>query len=237
MRVLSLQCHSLGRVSSRRGLNGASGRYLLHVLLSECFGDKAPPVWDAKIGDAGGHVLSYSETPMAALQEYAQMKAPPSLYRCVDWGACADKPLPLFPSGMDLGYEVRCVPVVRKASSGSNSSGRTWHEGQELDAFLSEVWEIDDDSVEVDREDVYADWLDGYLERGGAEMHTCRLESFDVRDMTRRHHGQGLTTITRPDATLSGRLTVQGEGSFQECLLSGIGRHTTFGYGMLKIEP
>jgi CRISPR system Cascade subunit CasE len=55
--------------------------------------------------------------------------------------------------------------------------------------------------------------------------------------MTRRdHNGGGTTQIKRPDVTLTGVLTVTESDAFMEVLRSGIGRHKTFGFGMLKIR-
>jgi CRISPR system Cascade subunit CasE len=236
MKMIQLSFSGLGDFSGRRGLEEATEGYVMHSVLAELFGDGAPPVFDA----CGHSVLAYSETTLGDLQSVAGLKAPPRLYRTCVWGDCAEKPMPSVPCGVDVGFEVQCVPTVRKASDGvgENSDGerREWHEGQELDVFLSEAWRRGQDA-DVERASVYRRWLDGHLERGGANLLEMEIKGFCVQKMTRRHHGCGLRTITRPAATLSGRLGVVDPNAFEDLLMSGLGRHTAFGYGMLKLEP
>ena len=135
---------------------------------------------------------------------------------------------------MKLGFELRACPVVRKASDGPK-----WDEGQELDAFLSRVWEIDDPSIDVDREETYINWLRRQFEiRGGAELLSAQMKRFSIERMSRRNHtsNRKLRTIQRPDITLAGKLEVTEADAFKELLKSGIGRHKSFGFGMLKIR-
>jgi CRISPR system Cascade subunit CasE len=43
--------------------------------------------------------------------------------------------------------------------------------------------------------------------------------------------------LKRPDVTLTGHLRVTDGEAFMKLLASGIGRHKSFGFGMLKIRP
>jgi len=45
-----------------------------------------------------------------------------------------------------------------------------------------------------------------------------------------------MKTMKRPDVTLTGTLTVTDSDAFGTLLRSGIGRHKSFGYGMLKVR-
>ncbi|MFB6262624.1 MAG: type I-E CRISPR-associated protein Cas6/Cse3/CasE, partial [Bradymonadaceae bacterium] len=172
--------------------------------------------------------------------------AEPSLYEAVDWDRTATKEMPeRFPQEMNLGFEARVCPVIRKSSAGEgrNQKGekRTWEAGDELDAFLAEAWTSDEDA-EIEREKVYRGWFERQLDnRGGARAvaETVGLKRFTIADMTRRTHGDDrkVRTIKRPDATLVGELQVTDSEQFRELLKSGIGRHKSFGYGMLKVRP
>ena len=218
--------------------------YLVHCALGELFGDRAPkPYCVEGSGQQNGRhlrVLGYADVDDEALHEEAQLGASPTVYDMCDWERSASKPMPgAFAEDLRLRFELRACPVVRKASAGSTADGKQWKKGQELDAFLSRVWEIDDDSVDLDREMVYRDWLERQLEiRGGAEAEAIGMDRFSIERMTRRTHGNGrkVRTIQRPDVTLTGRLKVTDSDAFMNLLQSGIGRHKSFGFGMLKVR-
>ena len=234
----------LGLFGGRNGRQQVSTNYLVHCALGELFGDQAPKpfcVQDAprQLGEKAGRsvrVLGYASVEDEALHELAKAFAPPAVYKGCDWDALATKPMPQsFPEGMRLRFEVRACPVVRKSSGGPR-----WNAGQELDAFLSHVWELDDPSVDVEREDVYRDWLTRQLDlRGGAEPDVIGMERFSIERMTRRSHGETgrkVHTIQRPDVTLAGTMNVTDGPAFADLLQKGIGRHKSFGFGMLKVR-
>jgi CRISPR system Cascade subunit CasE len=58
-----------------------------------------------------------------------------------------------------------------------------------------------------------------------------------IERMTRRN-GPDRTpdTIKRPDVTLTGTLQVTDGDAFVDLLRSGLGRHKSFGYGMMKVR-
>jgi CRISPR system Cascade subunit CasE len=162
------------------------------------------------------------------------------VYEICDWEQAATKAMPeALPKGMRLGFELRACPVIRKSSAGkveTRNGTRSWSEGEEVDAFLNEAWHNPDE--DLTRESVYRDWLRRQFDiRGGAQIDSVRMERFSIERMTRRdHNGGGTTQIKRPDVTLTGVLTVTESDAFMEVLRSGIGRHKTFGFGMLKIR-
>jgi CRISPR system Cascade subunit CasE len=222
--------------------------YLVHCALGELFGDDAPQPFSVENESQNGHqvrVLGYTEADADTLQTNAQLDASPAVYETCDWDQLAAKPMPdTFPEGMDLQFELRACPVVRKASAGEgvNQHGetRTWKEGDELDAFLAEAWKNPEE--DLDREQVYRDWLARQFEiRGGAELQSAGMTRFSIERMMRRvpKNGNGerkADTIKRPDVTLTGTLTVTDGDAFVDLLRSGIGRHKSFGYGMLKVR-
>jgi len=231
--------------------------YLVHCALGELFGDDAPkpffvdddPRSAAETAGASRRVrvLGYATTSGDALQQAAKLDASPTVYEICDWDRFAAKPMPdSFPEEMDLRFELRACPVVRKSSAGSstarNGDARSWDAGEELDAFLSRAWENPDE--DLSREGVYRDWLHRQFNiRGGAEVDegSIQMTRFSIERMTRRTHRNGngdrtVKTLKRPDVTLAGRLTVTDSDAFLNLLRSGIGRHKSFGYGMLKVR-
>ena len=218
--------------------------YLTHCALGELFGDQAPkPFSVEQDAENGRHIrlLGYCETNLDTLHSYAQLDASPTVYDMAVWERCASKPMPdTFPEAMRLRFELRACPVVRKASAGEGPDGQRWKKGEELDAFLSEAWEHPD--KKLSREQIYRDWLIRQFDlRGGAEPESIGMTRFSIERMTRRTHGgsngnRNVRTIQRPDVTLSGTLRVAGGDAFVDLLRSGIGRHKSFGYGMLKVR-
>jgi CRISPR system Cascade subunit CasE len=211
--------------------------YMAHCALGELFGDSAPAPFCVSSQD-GKHVrlLAYSSLGTEELRARARQHASPFAYEICDWARMACKPMPqAFPEGMRLEYELRACPVVRKSSAGKHHGA-----GVEVDAFLSRVWEVDDPEVPIQREEVYRDWLTSQFERrGGARLHSTRMERFSLERMLRRTQGpeRDTNTIKRPVVTLSGELEVTDPDAFNELLRSGIGRHKSFGFGMLKVRP
>jgi CRISPR system Cascade subunit CasE len=224
-------------------LKQVGNNYLVHCALSELFQDQAPKPFAVEdnhrqITDYNGQairVLCYSELDWETLQNLAQGFASPTVYEIVNWDRMASKPMPeTFPDGLELMFGLRACPVVRKASDGPK-----WKEGQEIDVFLSKVWEIDDESVNVDRKDTYKEWLINYFQKqNSADLTSLNVKRFSIERMSRRNHksNRKVKVIQRPDVTFTGTLKVKNGEEFKELLYRGIGRHKSFGFGMLKIR-
>ena len=210
--------------------------YITHCALRELFQEDAPDLFCVEDHSQRFlRVLAYSKLPADRLQTVARGFAGPMVFETCDWSRLAAKPMPTsFAAGTQLAFGLRACPVVRKSSAGKHHGA-----GVEVDAFLSKVWEVDDPDVPVDREQVYAEWLQDQLaRRGGAEAISIRLKRFSLERMVRRTQGSGrkASVIKRPAATLTGELTVTDGPAFTELLQRGIGRHKSFGFGMLKVR-
>lgn len=224
-------------------LKKVGNNYLTHCALSELFQNQAPRPFSVEdnhrqISDYDGQqirVLCYSKYDWQTLQKLAQGFASPAVYDIVDWERIASKPMPeVFPDGLELRFELRACPVVRKASDGLK-----WHKGQEVDVFLSKAWEQEDQNIEVDRENTYKEWLIRYFERQSAvHLTSVHVKRFSIERMSRRNHkpNRKVTIIQRPDVTFTGTLKIKNGKEFEELLYRGIGRHKSFGFGMLKIR-
>ena len=87
------------------------------------------------------------------------------------------------------------------------------------------------------REQVYAEWLSARFEqKGGAtlELDSVKLVSFQ---RTRAHRKLRARHTEGPDAVMRGVLTVTDPEAFASTLAQGIGRHRSYGFGMLLLRP
>lgn len=237
----------------RLPLRTTDTNYLVHCALGELFGSAAPkpffvdddPRTVAEVGERPNQrlrVVGYADVPASNLRGEAKLCPNPTITDMCDWEQFAGHSMPAsLPEGRRLRFELRAVPVVRKASSGSvdlpDGSHRSWTEGEELDAFLSEAWKQPDTTL--DRESVYTNWLRRQLDiRGGAKLESVGVSRFSIERVVRRTYGEPRTAVTVkiPDVTFEGFLEVTDPPAFHELLRSGIGRHKSFGYGMLKIR-
>ncbi len=225
----------LGRALHLR-IEQVDDNYITHCALRELFGDDAPGPFSVENNNGRYlRVLAYSSRTTDALRVAAQTLASPMVYQIPDWPKLVSKPMPeTFPPSVHLGFEARICPVIRKSSSGKYHKA-----GAEVDAFLSRVWEVDDPKTPITREDVYREWLDDQFARSGAaKLHSVQLKQFSLERMFRRDHAKQrqATTIKRPVAIMTGSLEVTDSTRFIEFLRRGIGRHRSFGFGMLKIK-
>jgi len=207
-------------------LKQVGNNYLVHCALAELFQDQAPNPFSVEDShrqmseyksNNGKHILilCYSELDWQSLQNLARGFASPTVYEIIDWDRIASKPMPdQFPEGMKLGFELRTCPVVRKASDGDK-----WKKGQEIDAFLSKVWHQ-------------------FERQSGADLESVQMKRFSIERMTRRNHQakRKVQIIQRPDVTFTGTISIKNGDEFKDLLLKGIGRHKSFGFGMLKIR-
>lgn len=212
--------------------------YLVHCALGEVFGEEAPQPF-AVTGRNREHrvvVHGYAALEQAALRERAQRFADPSVFQIVEWSSLASKPMPAtWPLGTVLGFSVRTCPIVRTKNAGEHHQA-----GAEVDAFLARCWAVGDRKIPVDRDAVYREWLEKQLERhGGARLLDLKLERFQIRRLLRRNHEQVRRShvCERPDAVLGGSIEITDGEAFAKLLKRGIGRHRSFGFGMLLLKP
>lgn len=211
--------------------------YVVHSALGELFGELAPaPFLREDLlhpkPSAGRHftVLGYAQAGAADLRGHAEAFADPAVFDVVNWNeGFAAKPMPSrWAVGRRLGFSVRCCPIKRRRGERAG----------EVDAFLAAADHAPEGTL--DREHVYRTWLSDHLERqGGARLVDASLDSFQLVSLTRRLQGpkRSRTRSRRPSAVLSGHLEVRDTGAFNALLARGIGRHRTFGFGLLLLRP
>lgn len=230
----------------RLPLNLTDDDYLVHCALGELFGDLMPESYSLEASEQSKQrerflpVLAYTTASAGALRQNAELAASPTVFACLDWDRFDSKPMPTtFEPGTRLGFQVKVCPIVRL------SSARNDHKkGSEIDAFVHRSWQLDDPDQPLERDEVYSDWLRNYFEKRpdhptGAVLETVRLENFSLPKTMRRTQGdqRKARAFTLPSATLQGVLRVTDTALFAETLRRGVGRHRSFGFGMLKLRP
>lgn len=144
----------------------------------------------------------------------------------------------VWKAGHRLGFDVRVRPVIR---SRAGAEGRS---GIERDAFLVAATPHEKNSASSpERAAVYSQWLTRQLATGGAAaLLAANLIQFQLTSVVRQQAPTPGTPrerslVTGPDAVLSGMIEVQNPAAFAALLERGIGRHRTFGFGLLLLRP
>ena len=208
--------------------------YLIHCLLNELFAEKAPhPFSMTKEIGHSIEILAYSEYPAQKLKHIAGAKKANSVFDTVDWKDFISKKMPnVFCEGNRYHFRLRACPVIRK----SRGSGK-YKSGAEVDVFLNEIVKRQE-GIGTDRKEVYINWLGEYLSSNGIEtsQNSIRITRLKLSSLTRRKGNRKTISITRPDATFEGKLTVRNPSKFRNKLTHGFGRHSGFGFGMMLLR-
>jgi CRISPR system Cascade subunit CasE len=218
--------------AARQGWLPAGGDpgYALHIALREALGDRAPKPFYYRDVRAG--LLGYSQHSADELHEAVAL-ARPDLAAALGLNDFNMRPFPLqWSAGRMLGFEVRVRPVHRG------------HDKRERDALLAEI-ERKSGGARLNREDVYRQWLEDQFAMGGAASAVeSRMTRFQLTSVMRRTRAlaQGgearkSRLIQGPDAVFTGHLRVEDPDAFARLIVRGIGRHRSFGFGMLLLRP
>lgn len=220
-----------------------------HGLLRAAFGEYAPQPF--RYLDAQRGLLAYTPLDASALAAQVAL-ADPTVARTLGLGSGSSHAgyrLRAFPTrwtpGQLLGFEVRVRPTVRGAKG-------------EQDAFLHAVAQAGGrDGAHLQRENVYAQWLRSHLGQrqaepvepwqGAVELLDVQLHAFARSTIVRRGQsgtadgasaasGRRSKVIDGPDAILMGRLRVASTDAFARLLARGVGRHRSYGFGMLLLH-
>lgn len=224
---------------SSQGLNSRTDEdlgYGIHAWLKATFGTHAPKPFRLFAAERGGkptRLLGYTRSGRDELLDHALTFAEPTTRAVCNLSeelAIAAVPgTESWRPGRRLGFEVLVCPVARRA-----------RDGRERDLFLHEADRVGADAG-LRREEVYLGWLAQRLS-GAADLEHASLEGFRiVRQLRRGAQGaDGSRTkarLVRPRALLRGVLTIDDSTAFATLLAHGIGRHRSFGYGMLLLRP
>ncbi len=219
--------------ATRHGVLSPDGDYgyALHGLLSAAFGEQAPKPFRYMSNKQG--LLAYTLENLETLQLHASL-ATPDVARALGLDALDARPFPIaWKEGQTLGFEVRVRPVIRAK------------DGRERDAFLHAVDAIPaagGGSI-AQRAVIYDDWLaKQFAVDGAAQIIQAQMEEFRLTRVLRKgstgENGKRKShPVTGPDAVFKGQLQVGNPDAFARLLARGVGRHRTFGFGMLLLKP
>lgn len=238
----------LARAAAAHRLIGAGGDfgYALHAAMAAAFGDIAPKPFLMRTETGRPEVLGYTYADPAEFRELAYL--PPidhaDLVEPLYLAGVEVRALPAdWTAGRRLDFEARVRPVVRTRPQGRDGPTR------ERDAFLEMLDDREPPPKEALphhawplREDAYATWLARELARGNAaQLEVARLVTFRRTRVLRRpmRPGEGRHRVESegPDAILRGRLRIEDGAGFAGLLARGLGRHRSFGFGMLLLMP
>lgn len=209
----------------------------LHHLLGEVFGPSVLQPFRLMVAPRAlnGTIYAYAAKDAKTLRQQAQASLTPGHGEVITLDRLRSLPRPVvgWASGQRLGFDLRLRPVVRLASAltGQDESGTEigLRKGAEVDAFLSAVLR----DKTATREGIYLDWLAERLAPAAQlDLTTSRLTSFH-RSRVQRNGRR----LEGPDAVVHGTLTIADPAAFSDLLARGVGRHRSYGYGMLLLRP
>ena len=204
----------------------------LHHLLGECFGRAILQPFRLMVAREGrqGNVYGYSAQNGVALSQIAYAVATPALLDVITPEKMKSIPRPVstWHMGQKLGFDLRLRPVVRLVQP-LEYKGKRFRVGAEVDAWLSHVLT----GGKSDREALYLAWLEARL----GEAATLDRQSSRMARFRRSKAVRGGRIAEGPEVVIHGTLVVRDPSVFATKLTSGIGRHKSYGYGMLLLRP
>ncbi|SFE91746.1 type I-E CRISPR-associated protein Cas6/Cse3/CasE [Roseivivax sediminis] len=205
----------------------------LHHFLGEVFGPGIVQPFRLMVAPRArrGTIYGYSAETADALRDIASAVAPPSESSVLELAALRSiaRPPGTWQARMRLGFDLSVRPVVRLNAPIEGPEGR-FAAGAEIDALLAETLRT---GVARSREEVYLDWLTARLgDAADLDRTSTRLASFQRRRIVR-----GGRRLDGPDAVIHGTLSVRDPVRFADLLARGVGRHRSYGYGMLLLRP
>jgi CRISPR system Cascade subunit CasE len=206
---------------------------VLHHLLGEAFGPAVLQPFRLLVSPRArsGTLYSYSAVSAVDLRAKVAASIGPSEAEVIlpDALRSIERPDATWKEGMRLGFDAKIRPVVRLASPLVGRDVK-FPKGAEVDAFLADTLRNDRPRK---REDVYLDWLAARLAPGAElEWEASRLHQFRrVRSLRSGRRVEG------PEAVIHGTLRIRDPRAFAMLLARGVGRHRSYGYGMLLLRP
>lgn len=233
-----LSLRSLHLWAGGRGIGaGFDEGAALHHLLNETFGPSVLQPFRLMVAPRAqvGTIYAYAAADADSLRQQGQASLTPGHAEVIALDRLRSLPRPAtaWAGGQRLGFDLRVRPVVRLASNlcGADDSGApvSFRKGAEVDLFLAAVLR----DRKTTREAAYLDWLAARLAPAAAlDPSSSRLAGFR-RSRVQRNGRR----IEGPDAVVHGTLTITDPVAFAGLLARGVGRHRSYGYGMLLLRP
>lgn len=208
--------------------------YIYHSLLLELLGPGKllPFVQDPR--KRGLALLGYSMMDSENLRDLAGVVAPTEIYNLINWKDSQSKKMPRqLNSGTCFRFRTRVCPLVRGPSYIGKDRQVPKKKNAEVDVYLARCWQK---NTSADRETIYLEWLENELGREKAAMlESASMTGFRLKWALRRGRNRNPRTITLPDALFKGALSINNPQGFARLIARGIGRHRSFGFGMLLL--
>jgi len=207
------------RLKRERGWYKATTEYAAHTLLKEMLGNDLG-VWRLMPRNEKRYALVTSDDDLELrFKERGLMLAEQGSVIDGIKGVRGRRLEPaLLTKGLVVGFGAHVIPVVR-------------HEGREEDAFNRRRG--------ATRQEAYSNWIaDEFRKMGGRLIGSCALDFFSAERMTRRtqQKPRRFVEFTRPVAEMFGRVEITDGKAFVDGFTRGVGRHRSFGYGMVSIS-
>jgi len=234
---LPIALRALHLWAGHRGIGAEDEGLALHHLLGEAFGQATLQPFRLLVAPRArsGTLYAYANADAEALRAAALPVLGPSEAEVIHLEKIRSVPRPAttWASGQRLGFDLRLRPVVRLASAlqGETETGApvALAKGAEVDAFLAAALR----GTSAPRETIYLGWLAERLAPAAElELEATRLASFQRNRVLR--NGKRLEG---PDAVIHGTLRITDPAAFADCLARGVGRHRSYGFGMLLLRP
>ena len=207
----------------------------LHHLLGESFGPAVLQPFRLMVsrGARTGALYAYAAQTHEELAVAAAQTFDPAMASVIDLADLRSHPRPAaaWSAGQRLGFDLRIRPVVRLAKP-LQMGGEAFRKGAELDAYLPYVARAPQEA-RLSREEVYLDWLakrlEGAVDIERSQTVIARCERSMIIRNGRRIEG--------PDVIIQGTFSIVDPTAYAQLLARGIGRHRTYGYGMMMLRP
>ena len=224
--------------------------HAIHCLLRESFGQQTAPK-PYRVMNHTGEMQSifygYSEHNAEELRETALFSQDPVEAKILPPQRLESKLMPSdWKEGQRVSFEVRARMSMNTCSSIERATGDMRqlmesgivHPKAEYDLM---VWErcIADlhGAKHPTHEEVYSRWMSRAIQRSGA----AALENDQIRlvalrsSMAKRKREE--KSFLGTDAVMRGSLIITEPGAFSNLLARGVGRHRSYGYGMMLLGP
>ena len=223
--------------------------HAVHCLLKESFGETSPKPYRtmSHTGEVYSILYGYSEQTAEELRETALYSQDPAQAKILPPENLESKAMPTeWREGQRLSFETRTRMSLNTSSSLERATGEmrqlmddgVVHPRSEYDLM---VWENHLAKLRGTRvppqEEVYAQWLSQAVRRSEAavlENDRARLVASRSSVAKRKRDGKGFRGT---DAVMRGNLVITNPDNFNTLMARGLGRHRSYGYGMLLLGP
>ena len=224
--------------------------FAIHCLLRESFGSEKglqPFRATNKAGEVRSFIYGYSASAMEELATTALFSQGPVEAKVLPPSSLEGKEMPsTWEEGQKASFEIRTKPVIRVAQKREYinremrpiAEERNLKPRSEIDVMQWERMKAGFHRRNPPRpEEVYTEWLrKKLLPTGAATLENKSVKLVSIRDRPLQRQRGGKTTQSQ-EVVMRGTLRIADPKRFNNLLTKGLGRHKSYGYGMLLLGP